>query len=72
MNKYHAMGVITTLCNLALGFSFIFLIDELRNNDLMLQYFLLYLLTMAITICLWKIGNVSEFNSKYGKENHHG
>ena len=31
-----------------------------------IQYFLLYLLTMAITICLHKIGNVYEFNCKYG------
>jgi len=36
-------------------------------NDLMLQYFLLYLLTMVITICLHKIGNVYDFNCKYGE-----
>ena len=66
MNKYHILGLISAICNVILGASFIFLIDELRMNDLMLQYFLLYLLTMAISICLHKIGNVYEFNCKYG------
>jgi len=66
MNMYHGMALITTLCNLVLGISFIFLIDMLRANELMLQYFILYLLTMAITVCLWKISNEYDFNSKYG------
>ena len=66
MNKYHILGLVSAICNVILGASFIFLIDELTMNDLMLQYFLLYLLTMAITICLHKVGNVYEFNSKYG------
>ena len=65
MNRYHILGFITTICNLTLGISFIFFIDELRYNNLMLQYFLLYLLTMLITICLYKIGNIYEFNLKY-------
>ena len=65
MNRYHILSFITVVCNLILGFSFIFLIDELRYNNLMLQYFLLYLLTMLIAICLYKIGNVYEFNLKY-------
>ena len=60
MNRYHMLGLASAICNIILGFCFIFL------NDLMLQYFLLYLLTMAITICLHKIGNVYEFNCKYG------
>jgi len=65
MNKYYIMCYITVICNLTLGISFIFFIDELRYNNLMLQYFLLYLLTMLIAICLYKIGNTYEFNSKY-------
>ena len=65
MNKYHVLGFITVICNLTLGISFIFFIDELRYNNLMLQYFLLYLLTMLIALCLYKIGNVYEFNLKY-------
>ena len=66
MNRYHMLGLASATCNVILGSCFIFLIDELRMNDLMLQYFLLYLLTMAITICLHKIGNVYDFNCKYG------
>ena len=65
MNRYHVLGFITVICNLTLGISFIFFIDELRYNNLMLQYFLLYLLTMLIALCLYKIGNVYEFNLKY-------
>ena len=65
MNRYHVLGFITVICNLTLGISFIFFIDILRYKDLMLQYFLLYLLTMLIAICLYKIGNVYEFNLKY-------
>jgi len=65
MNRYHILSFITVMCNLILGFSFIFLIDELRYNNLLLQYFILYLLTMLISICLYKIGNVYEFNLKY-------
>ena len=65
MNKYHILSFITAICNLILGISFIFFIDELNYNNLMLKYFLLYLLTMLITICLYKIGNVYEFNLKY-------
>ena len=65
MNRYHILSFITVMCNLILGFSFIFLIDELRYNNLLLQYFILYLLTMLITICLHNIGNVYEFNLKY-------
>ena len=65
MNRYHILSFITVMCNLILGFSFIFLIDELRYNNLLLQYFILYLLTMLISICLYKIGNVYEFDLKY-------
>jgi len=65
MNRYHILSFITVVCNVILGFSFIFLIDELRYNNLLLQYFILYLLTMLISICLYKIGNVYEFNLKY-------
>ena len=65
MNRYHILSFITAICNLILGFSFIFFIDILNYKDLMFQYFLLYLLTMLITICLHKIGNVYEFNLKY-------
>jgi len=65
MNRYHILSFITVTLNVILGFSFIFLIDELRYNNLLLQYFILYLLTMLISICLYKIGNVYEFNLKY-------
>ena len=30
MNRYHILSFITVVCNVILGFSFIFLIDELR------------------------------------------
>jgi len=65
MNRYHILSFITAICNLILAVCFILFIDELNYNNLMLQYFLLYLLTMLITICLHKIGNVYEFNLKY-------
>jgi len=65
MNKYHILSFITAICNLILGFSFIFFIDILRYKDLMFQYLLLYLLTMLITICLYKIGEDYEFKIKY-------
>ena len=65
MNRYHILSFITITLNVILGFSFIFLIDELRYNNLLFQYFILYLLTMLITICLHKIGNVYEFNLNY-------
>ena len=65
MNRYHILSFITITLNVILGFSFIFLIDELRYNNLLFQYFILYLLTMLISICLYKIGNVYEFNLKY-------
>jgi len=65
MNRYHILGFITVICNLTLGFSFIFFIDILRYKDLMLQYLLLYLLTMIIAICLYIIGDTYEFNRKY-------
>ena len=65
MNRYHILSFITAICNLILAVCFILFIDDLNYNNLMLQYFLLYLLTMLITICLHKIGNVYEFNLKY-------
>ena len=65
MNRYHILSFITAICNLILAVCFILFIDKLNYNNLMLQYFLLYLLTMLITICLHKIGNVYEFNLKY-------
>ena len=65
MNRYHILSFITAICNLILAVCFILFIDILIYNNLMLQYFLLYLLTMLITICLHKIGNVYEFNLKY-------
>ena len=65
MNKYHILSFMTTLVNIIIGFSFIFLIDVLRVSNLMLDYFILYLLTMLIAICLYKIGNNYEFNLKY-------
>jgi len=65
MNRYHILSFITAICNVILAVCFILFIDELNYNNLMLQYFLLYLLTMLITICLHKIGNVYEFNLKY-------
>ena len=66
MNKYHILSFMTTLVNIIIGFSFIFLIDVLRVSNLMLDYFILYLLTMLIAICLYKIGNNHDFNLKYG------
>ena len=66
MNKYYIMCYITVIVNLMLGFSFIFLIDELRYNNLMFTYLLLYLLTCLIIICLHKIAETNDFNLKYG------
>ena len=65
MNRYHILSFITAICNVILAVCFVLFIDELNYNNLMLQYFLLYLLTMLIAICLYKIGNVYEFNLKY-------
>ena len=65
MNKYYIMCYMTVIVNLILGFSFIFLIDELNYNNLMFTYLLLYLLTCLIVICLHKIAEIKEFNSKY-------
>ena len=56
MNVYYIMCYITVICNLTLGFSLIFILDILKNNNLMFHYLLLYLLTCLI---------VKEFNNKY-------
>jgi len=66
MNKYYIMCYITVICNLIMGFGFIFLIDELRYNNLRFTYLLLYLLTCLIVICLHKIAETYDFNLKYG------
>ena len=65
MNRYYIMCYMTVIVNLILGFSFIFLIDELRYNNLIIQYTLLYLLTCLIVICLHKIAETYDFNLKY-------
>ena len=65
MNKYYIMCYITVIVNLILGFSLIFILDILKNNNLMPQYLLLYLLTCLIIICLHKIAETYEFNLKY-------
>lgn len=62
MNIYYITSFITALANLILGISFIFFIDILKYNDLMFKYFVLYLLTMLIAVCLYKIGNEHDFN----------
>ena len=62
MNIYYITSFISALANLTLGISFIFFIDILKYNDLMLKYFVLYLLTMLISVCLYKIGNEHDFN----------
>lgn len=62
MNIYYITSFISASANLILGISFIFFIDILKYNDLMFKYFVLYLLTMLIAICLYKIGNEHDFN----------
>ena len=62
MNIYYITSIISTLANLTLGISFIFFIDILKYNELMFKYFVLYLLTMLIAVCLYKIGNEYDFN----------
>ena len=61
MNVYYIMCYITVICNLTLGFSLIFILDILKNNNLMFHY----LLTCLIVICLHKIAEIKEFNNKY-------
>ena len=65
MNVYYIMCYITVICNLTLGFSLIFILDILKNNNLMFHYLLLYLLTCLIVICLHKIAETYDFNLKY-------
>jgi hypothetical protein len=65
MNIYYIMCYITVIVNLILGFSLIFILDILKNNNLMPQYLLLYLLTCLIVICLHKIAETKDFNTKY-------
>ena len=62
MNIYYITSFISASANLILGISFIFFIDILKYNDLMFKYFVLYLLTMLIAVCLYKIGNEHDFN----------
>lgn len=62
MNIYYITSFISASANLTLGISFIFFIDILKYNDLMFKYFVLYLLTMLISVCLYKIGNEYDFN----------
>ena len=62
MNIYYITSIISTLANLTLAIVFIFYLDILKYNDLMFKYFVLYLLTMLIAICLYKIGNEYDFN----------
>ncbi len=65
MNMYLISSQLTALMNLILGLSFIFYIDEIKNNNLMLQYFLLYLLTMFIALILFHLSNKYEFQKRY-------
>ncbi len=65
MNMYIITSYVTAFMNMILGLSFIFYIDEIRNNNLMLQYFLLYLLTMFIALILFHLGNKFLFEKKY-------
>ena len=62
MNIYYITSFISALANLTLAIVFIFYLDILKYNDLMFKYFVLYLLTMLIAICLYKIGNEHDFN----------
>ena len=62
MNIYYITSIISALTSLALAIIFILYIDKLKYNDLMLKYFVLYLLTMVIALCLYKIGNEHDFN----------
>ena len=62
MNIYYITSFISASANLILGISFIFFIDILKYNDLMFKYFVLYLLTMLIAVCLYKIGNEYDFH----------
>lgn len=63
MNIYYITSFITALANLILGISFIFFIDILKYNDLIGKiYFVVYILTMLIAMCLYKTGNLHDFN----------
>ena len=65
MNVYYIMCYITVICNLTLGFSLIFILDILKNNNLMFHYLLLYLLITNCKQCNTKeiIHKMYIFNS---------
>ena len=48
MNKYYLLSYLNSFINLILAICFIFFIDELNFNNVMYQYFLLYLLTLLL------------------------
>jgi hypothetical protein len=53
------------LLNLILAICFIFFIDEININNAMYQYFLLYLLTLLLALCFYKIAEDYDFKRKY-------
>ena len=65
MNKYYLLSYLNSFINLILAICFIFFIDELKINNAMYQYFLLYLLTLLLALCFYKIGEDYEFKLKY-------
>jgi len=62
MNIYYITSFISALTSLILAIIFMLYIDILKYNDLMFEYFVFYLLTNLIAICLYKIGNEHDFN----------
>jgi len=65
MNKYYLLSYLNSFINLILAIFFIFFIDELNFNNAMYQYFLLYLLTLLLALCFYKIGEDYDFKRKY-------
>ena len=65
MNKYYLLSYLIAILNLILAICFIFFLDEIRLNDILYQYFLLYSLTLLLTICFYKIAEDYDFKLKY-------
>ena len=63
MNKYYLLSYLNSFINLILAICFIFFIDELNFNNAMYQYFLLYLLTLLLALCFYKIGEDYELKN---------
>lgn len=65
MNKYYLLSYLNSFINLILAICFIFFLDEININNAMYQYFLLYLLTLLLALCFYKIAEDYDFKRKY-------